>query len=285
MPRAISPELKKAVVEAYLKPDGRPGEIAAEFGVSISSVHRWMAEYHKERGLTWQRRAGGPRAAYGEREIAVLVAMVRENPQATLEELQPQLAERTGVPTPSTSTLLKYLHRQGFRRQRPRVVHHQEDSPTPRVAVRYQPHHRPDVGRNGYPTDLTDAEWELLSSIFAPTGQRGRPPQYERRLILDAIFYVVRAGCPWRLLPTNFPPWQNVYAHFRRWSDNGFFEKMHHQLRQMWRQRQGRDAQPSGVLMDSQSVKTTEKGGQEDTMLGRKSQEESDILWSIPAES
>jgi transposase len=113
-----------------------------------------------------------------------------------------------------------------------------------------------------YPGSVTDEEWALLEPVFAPARRgRGRPGRYPRRLLLDAIFYVVRSGCAWRLLPRDFPPWENVYATFRRWAREGRFERMHDELRRLWRERIGRDGEPTAGIVDSQSARSTEKGG------------------------
>lgn len=115
--------------------------------------------------------------------------------------------------------------------------------------------------RQGYPTDLTDAEWALLAPHLPPASPRGRPRVHSYRMILDAIFYLVRGGCAWRLLPRDLPPWRTVYHYFRKWRDDGTWEQLHAALRERERVRQGREAQPSAGIVDSQSVKTTGVGG------------------------
>jgi transposase len=99
----------------------------------------------------------------------------------------------------------------------------------------------------------------------------GRPEIYSRRRLVDAISYVVRSGCSWRMLPKDFPPWQNVYATFRRWAAKGLLERMHDRLCARWRERLGREAAPTAGVIDSQSVKTSERGGPRGTMPGRRS--------------
>ncbi|MGZ3442542.1 MAG: IS5 family transposase [Polyangia bacterium] len=101
----------------------------------------------------------------------------------------------------------------------------------------------------------------MLRPIFERDSPRGRPVEYTRREVLDAIFYVVRSGCSWRMLPREFPSWEVVYMTFRRWAAAGLFERMHDELRRMWRKREGRNEEPSAGIVDSQSVKSTEKGG------------------------
>jgi putative transposase len=112
-----------------------------------------------------------------------------------------------------------------------------------------------------YETDLTDAEWAIIEPHMPPRSKRGRPPSWTFREILDAIFYVLRGGIPWRLMPTDLPPWPTVYGRFVAWRDNGLFETINHALVMTDRVRVGREASPSAAIIDSQSVKTTESGG------------------------
>lgn len=115
--------------------------------------------------------------------------------------------------------------------------------------------------RRPYPTDLSDTEWFLLEPCIPPVKAGGRPALHTRREIVNAICYVLRSGGAWRLLPHDFPPWQTVYHYFRLWRDDGVFEQLNHALREEVRERAGRERQPSGAIIDSQSVRTTEKGG------------------------
>lgn len=112
-----------------------------------------------------------------------------------------------------------------------------------------------------YNTDLTDAEWQRLAPLLPPPPARGRPRRHSLREILNAIFYLVRAGCAWRLLPHEFPPWQTVYHYFRLWRLTGLWRKLHTILRAVLRVRAGRNSQPSAGSIDSQAVKTTAVGG------------------------
>ena len=114
-----------------------------------------------------------------------------------------------------------------------------------------------------YPTDLSDAEWRCIGPhLPEPTGQ-GRPRLHSLRAILDAVFYVLKSGCPWRLLPRDFPPWKTVYDWFRRWRLDGTWERLNTELRERLRWRLGRNPQPSAAIVDSQSVRTTGVGGTE----------------------
>lgn len=126
------------------------------------------------------------------------------------------------------------------------------------------------MSRRRYPTDLSDTEWLVIAPFIPPVKSGGRPALHDRREIMNAICYVLRSGCAWRLLPHDFPPWQTVYHYFRLWRDAGIFERLNHVLREEVRERAGREREPSGAIIDSQSVRTTEKGGSAATMAGRR---------------
>jgi putative transposase len=124
--------------------------------------------------------------------------------------------------------------------------------------------------RKPYPTDLTDAQWECLEPLVPAAKTGGRPRTTPAREILDAYWYVLRAGCAWRLLPHDFPPWQTVYSQIRRWQRDGVWETLHERLREEVRLAEGRPAQPSAAALDSQTVKAADHAGERGYDAGKK---------------
>jgi len=117
--------------------------------------------------------------------------------------------------------------------------------------------------RKAYPSDLTDAQWELLEPLIPAVAKDATKVSYERREIVNAIFYVLRSGCPWRLVPHDLPAWGTVYWYFRMWRNEGLWDQILHALRRQVRQKQGRDPEPSAAVIDSQSIKTSAVRGPE----------------------
>jgi transposase len=115
--------------------------------------------------------------------------------------------------------------------------------------------------RRPYPSDLSDREWAQVERFIPAPKEGGRPAKYQRREIVDALLYINRTGCQWRALPHDFPPWDSVYWYFRTWKADGTLDRLHDGLRGDLRHAEGRPRQPTAAILDSRTVKTTEKGG------------------------
>jgi putative transposase len=114
-----------------------------------------------------------------------------------------------------------------------------------------------------YPTDLSDDEWGLLETYLPASKWRGRPRLHSPREILNAVFYVLKSGCQWRMLPREFPPWKTVFHYFRVWRLDGTWERLNRTMRRLLRAKLGRDPEPSAGVVDAQSAKTTGVGGEQ----------------------
>lgn len=117
--------------------------------------------------------------------------------------------------------------------------------------------------RKAYPSDLTDAEWELLEPLIPAISPEAVHVEHSRREIVNGILYVLRSGCPWRLLPHDLPAWGTVYSYFRRWRNNGVWDQVMESLRKQLRKQQGREEDPSAAATLSQSIKTSAVRGPE----------------------
>jgi len=131
--------------------------------------------------------------------------------------------------------------------------------------------------RRSYPSDLTEQEWAILEPLIPPAKPGGRPRTTDMREVLNAILYLDRTGGQWRALPHEYPPWSTVWSYFRKWRNDGTWKRMHTALRKQVRVKQGRQPTPSATIIDSQSVKTSQKGGRVATMVGRRSKAASAI--------
>ena len=220
----------------------------------------------------------------GPDEKRVLIEIIAEDRHATIRHIAAQLAERTGI-TIHPITLGKIMKRLDIRRVR-QNRHVSVKPETPRYG--YQARHRAPDASAGYPSSLTDAEWAEVCDLFDPPGQPGRPPRHDRRAVLDGCLYVLRTGCAWRLLPNDFPHWDNVYKTFRRWHQAGLFERLHDRLSIYWRRQMGRQRSPQAAVIDSQSNRHSPQGGEagydaNKKILGRKRHIVTDTLGIVLA--
>ncbi len=124
--------------------------------------------------------------------------------------------------------------------------------------------------RLSYDTDLTDKQWALIAPLIPPSRPGGRPRTTDMREIVNAIFYLLKAGCSWRMLPHDLPDWEKVYYYFAAWKKDGTWKRIHNSLRDQIRLKAGKKIEPSAAIIDSQSVKTTQKGELVAMMLVRR---------------
>lgn len=216
-----------------------------------------------------KRRAPGRPRLLTSQDLARLKTLVEAQPDLSLRQIGSLMEERIGKrATPATwSRALKEL---GLRKARRLKI--QEEAKAPAVrATRYQAIHRREPGPGRYPSSLTDHEWEAIRPLLEVSEGRGRPIRHDRRTMWDAVFYLVRSGASWRMMPSDLPPYKAVFAFFARARDSGLLERIYERLHALWRERSGRDHLPSAGAVDSQSVKTAEKGGSAVSTRARRS--------------
>jgi transposase len=145
----------------------------------------------------------------------------------------------------------------------------QDEQGTSSPRYGYRACHREECPSVRHALGVSDAEWDLVRDLFEDR-PRGVPRKYSRRDMLDAMLYVLRGGIAWRALPSEYPPWHRVYKTYRRWVAQGRFQKAMSRVRRMWREREGRNAEPTGAIVDSQSVATSAQGGPKGYDAGKK---------------
>jgi transposase len=268
-------------------------DIARTVGVSLSTVHRVIATY-KRGGVAAIETPGkgGRRHQYLtlEQERAFLqpfLARAAHGEIATALEIQLALEALIGHEV-NKSTLYRLLARHGLQQlgaasslaqanaggpaqsDTGPVRERREQQSSPRSVSREQSPRR-------YPSDLTNQEWAILESLIPAAKSGGRPRTVDMREVINAILYLDRTGCQWRALPRDFPPWPTVWTYFRTWRNDGTWERIHTALREAVRVKQGREPTPSAAIIDSQSVKTSQKGGGAATTGAKRSKAASGI--------
>lgn len=211
---------------------------------------------------------GRPPKIQGDAET-VLIEIVKSDPTVTLDELRQEFKRRTNIDV-HEQTLVSCLRKLGIQRVRSAEVVTVKRAEGASSRYGYTSAHRRQEPEQTYPSCLTDAEWMRVSDLFENNNGRGLPPRVSRRVLVDACCYAVRTGCSWRMLPKHFPRWQNVYRTFRRWSEQGKFEQMHDRLREQWREREARAAEPMAAVLDSQSNRSSPQGGPSGYDAGKK---------------
>ncbi len=271
-------------------------DIARTVGVSPSTVHRVIATY-KQGGMAAIQTPGkgGRRHQHLtlSQERAFLepfMARAARGEIATAAEIQRAYEEETKQPV-APSTIYRLLNRHGWRtlgaRSSPAQAPQGKLAQGTKVSAREQREPSPpkvnrELSPQGYPSDLTDQEWAILEPLIPPAKPGGRPRTTDMREVVNAILYLDRTGGQWRALPHDFPPWSTVWTYFRTWRNDGTWKRMHTALREQVRVKQGREPTPSAAIIDSQSVKTSQKGGGAATMEARRSKAASGICSSIP---
>ena len=274
----------------------KAADIARTVGVSLSTVHRVIATY-KQGGVAAIETPGkgGRRRQHLtlEQERAFLqpfMARAVQGEIATAAEIQRAYEEETKQPV-APSTIYRLLDRHGWRqlsaRSSPAQAPQGKLAQGNRGSAREQREPSPpkvnrEPSSQGYPSDLTDQEWAMLEPLIPQAKPGGRPRTVDMRAVLNALLYVDRTGCQWRALPHDFPPWSTVWTYFRTWRNDGTWKRMHPALREQVRVHQGREPTPSAAIIDSQSVKTSQKGGLAAMTGARRSKAVSAICSLIP---
>jgi putative transposase len=251
-------------------------DIARTVGVSLSTVHRVIATY-KQAGVAAIETPGKGGRRHQHLTLAQeraflqpFLARAARGELATAAEIQRAFEEEAKQPV-APSTIYRLLDRHGWRQlgagasaaQAPQRKLAQGNTGSARERREQQspPKGTRELSPQGYQSSLTDQEWAWLSPLIPPAKPGGRPRTVDMRAVLNALLYVDRTGCQWRALPHDFAPWSTVWTYFRTWRNDGTWKRLHTALREQVRVSVGREPTPSAAIIDSQSVKTSQKGG------------------------
>lgn len=245
------------LIEGGLGAHAARAQVGEEFGVGSATVWRVHAEAKGERA---RGRVGRPLSLTLE-EVDQVVTWIREDPTLRYYDLLRRVESELNKPV-SEGTLRLRLRERGLKKNQVAVVAKagaEKGAPATRYTARHRrvPEGRPH--RPGYPSDLTNAEWEVLEPLLM-SGGAGSPTRYELRDIVDAILYQTRTGCPWRYLPSDLPHYKTVFRYYTNWTRSGLLDRVHTKVRELVRQQDGRTAQPSAAIIDGQTVKSVGTG-------------------------
>jgi putative transposase len=241
-------------------------EIARAFQITPKTVRRYLALRQSTGSLS--PRHGTKSVKVSPETGAALERLRQADPGATLQQLADRLAEETGVRV-TPPTIGAQLRKMGavYKRRTRASKRAESDSSSPSSPRRYAPTGPGPAGyptsyfRRSYPSDLTDAQWELVEPLIPPAKPGGRHQEIPRRELVNGILYLLHTGCTWRALPHDLPHWKTVSAYFHQWRRAGVWAELTATLHRKARIQAGRHPAPTAAAMDSQSAKTTEKGG------------------------
>jgi transposase len=239
-------------------------ELAQQFNVDRKTIRNYLA-LRDSTGALMCRQRGPKRTQKTPEVLAALERLRQADPAATLGQLAERLTEETGVRV-TEHTIGDWFRQQGIRFRRRMAADRPSKSTSSEQPRPYRPSGvdgpgYPWYGRRAYPSDLSDAQWELIEPYIPPCKPGGRPQEIERRELVNAMLYLLRTGCPWRALPHDLPHWRTTHYYFHRWQKEGVWAQVVSVLVTKARIQQGRRPRPMIAVMDSQSVPTTEKGG------------------------